>query len=65
MGREEEIYLKDFFETEECSMRRLYKIIRVARTIADINREKDINIDHLATAISLRSINKKYWGGVR
>ncbi|MBO6109112.1 MAG: YifB family Mg chelatase-like AAA ATPase [Eubacterium sp.] len=65
LGDEEIRYLKDFFETDECSMRRLGRIIRVARTIADINECEDITTDHLAAAITLRSINKKYWGGER
>ncbi|MEE3468924.1 MAG: ATP-binding protein, partial [Eubacterium sp.] len=65
IGDEEMTFLKDFFEEEQCSMRRLTRIIRVARTIADAGQSKDITIDHLARAISLRSINKKYWGGGR
>jgi magnesium chelatase family protein len=65
IGEEELSFLKDFFEEEQCSMRRLTRIIRVARTIADSMESEDITIDHLARAISLRSINKKYWGGER
>ena len=65
LGEEEMAYLKDFFEEEQCSMRRLSRIIRVARTIADTGECTDITADHLARAISLRSINKKYWGGER
>ena len=63
LGSEEVEYLKEFFEEEECSMRRLTRIIRVARTIADREQSADITTDHLAQAITLRSINKKYWGG--
>ncbi len=65
LGKEEMDYLKEFFEEEQCSMRRLNRIIRVARTIADRELSDDISVDHLAQAISLRSINKKYWGGER
>ncbi|HAK57368.1 MAG TPA: magnesium chelatase [Lachnospiraceae bacterium] len=65
LGSEEKQFLEDFFEEENCSMRRLSRIIRVARTIADIDRSDDITTDHLARAISFRSINKKYWGGAR
>ncbi len=65
LGSAEMEYLKEFFEEEECSMRRLTRIIRVARTIADREQAQDITTDHLARAITLRSINKKYWGGER
>ena len=65
LGSEEMQFLEDYFEEEEVSFRRLTRIVRVARTIADDCDEKDINSEHLAVAISLRSINKKYWGGDR
>ena len=65
LGKEEMGFLRDFFEEEECSMRRLTRIVRVARTIADREGERDISSDHIALAISLRSIDKKYWGGER
>ncbi|MBR0119129.1 MAG: ATP-binding protein, partial [Eubacterium sp.] len=65
LGKEEMGFLRDFFEEEECSMRRLTRIVRVARTIADREGERDISSDHIALAVSLRSINKKYWGGER
>lgn len=62
LGREEENFLKEFFETEECSMRRLSRIIKVARTIADIEETEKIQEKHLAEAICFRSLNRKYWG---
>ena len=65
LGKEETEYLEEFFEAEECSMRRLTRVIRVARTIADREESEEITVDHLARAISLRNINKKYWGGER
>ena len=65
LGKEEMSFLRDFFEEDECSMRRLTRIVRVARTIADREGEEDINTDHIGRAVSLRSINKKYWGGGR
>ena len=65
LGEQEMVFLRDFFEEDQCSMRRLTRIIRVARTIADREESKDITTDHLARAVTLRSINKKYWGGER
>lgn len=62
LGKEEENFLKDFFETEQCSMRRASRVIKVARTIADMEESEVIQEKHLAEAICFRSVNKKYWG---
>ena len=62
LGREEENFLKEFFETEECSMRRISRVIQVARTIADMEEAEQIQEEHLAEAICFRSISRKYWG---
>lgn len=62
MGQQEMDYLKGFFQEEECSMRRMNRIIKVARTIADMDRKDKICEEHISEAIRLRSISKKYWG---
>lgn len=62
LGREEQAYLESFFQGEECSMRRLTRVIKVARTIADMEESDRIEERHITEAICLRSINKKYWG---
>jgi len=41
--------------------RSYYKIIKVARTIADLAGSKDIGAIHLREAIGYRMIDKKYW----
>ena len=50
---------KDFFlsaaENLHCSERGKIKILKIARTIADLAGEKEISISHLAEAFSLRS----------
>jgi magnesium chelatase family protein len=62
LGEEEKEYLESFFLNEECSMRRLTRIIKVARTIADMEESAEIKEEHITEAVRFRSIDKKYWG---
>lgn len=62
LRRSEEEFLEDFFQAEECSSRRISRILKVARTIADMEEEEQIGESHIAEAVSLRSIDRKYWG---
>ncbi len=62
MGEEEQEYLNLFFEEEQCSMRRITRVIRVARTIADLEESECISEEHLTEAMRFRSVDRSYWG---
>jgi magnesium chelatase family protein len=49
------------FSSLGLSIRAYHKIIKLARTIADIEESEAINVSHLEEAISYRTINRKYW----
>lgn len=57
--------MKQAFEMLGLSARTCHRIIKVARTIADLDKADKINQKHLQEAIGYRMIDKKYWGGSR
>ena len=39
------------------------KVLKVARTIADMEEKETIALSHLCEAAAYRGIEEKYWGG--
>ncbi|MCQ2507956.1 MAG: YifB family Mg chelatase-like AAA ATPase [Dorea sp.] len=63
LGREETALMKKAFATYSLTARTYHKILKVARTIADLDESEKIQLVHLKEAIGYRSIDQKYWGG--
>lgn len=61
LGIREENYLEEAFCRMELSARAYHKVLRVARTIADIDGSENIQQIHLCEALSYRLTDGKYW----
>ena len=55
LGRQEEKLLKQIMERQSLSMRSYTRIIKIARTIADLSQSAKIEAEHIAGALCFRS----------
>lgn len=62
LGKEEEQLMQQAFTKLSLTARSYHRILKVARTIADLEGAKQIGTAHLAEAVGYRTMDKKYWG---
>ena len=61
LGKEEQDLMEAAFVRMNLSARAYHRILKVARTIADLDACDSILVKHLSEAICYRSLDKKYW----
>jgi len=61
LGESEEKLMKKAFTSLNLSSRAYHRILKLARTIADLDNSEDIKTPHIAEAVQYRSLDRKYW----
>jgi magnesium chelatase family protein len=62
LDNESASFMKSVYNSLHLSARAHSRILKMARTIADLVGSSEIKVHHLAEAINYRSLDRKYWG---
>ncbi len=63
LGKKEAEYMEQIFKKHALTARTYHKILRVARTIADMEESGKIGLRHLTEAVCYRTLDERFWGG--
>jgi len=62
LEKDGEDFLKQIFASNSFSARAYHKILKLSRTIADLEGAEQISVKHLSEAVCYRNVDRKYWG---
>jgi magnesium chelatase family protein len=63
LGQEASDCIDNAMRTMKLSARAYHRILKVARTIADLEGNPEISSGHLSEAANYRSLDRDYWSG--
>lgn len=63
LGKAEESFIKEIYKKRGLSGRTFHKVLKVARTIADMDGNISIEKEHLSQALELRSVEDRLFSG--
>jgi magnesium chelatase family protein len=63
LGEAEQRYMEQMYEKMALTARTYHKILRVARTIADLGEAERIRLSDLQEAVCYRNLDARFWGG--
>jgi len=61
LGKAEEELMKQAYDTYDFSTRTYTRVLKVARTIADLEGSEEIRMEHLSEAVLYRSLERSIW----
>lgn len=61
LGKKQKEYMKTAYNKFGLTARNYHRILKVARTIADLEESRNIEVSHLVEAVEYRTIDRKYW----
>lgn len=64
LNKKQENYMEQVYKRLNLTARSYHKILKVARTLADMEEEMHIGMRHLNEAVCYRSLDEKYWENV-
>lgn len=61
LNKENQEFMKQIYHRFDLTARSYHRILKVARTIADLDGEEEIDQSHLSEAVCYRIADKKFW----
>ena len=62
LGKEENELMERAYSVMGLTARAYHRVLKTARTIADMDGKRMISVKHLREALGYRMIDRKYWG---
>jgi magnesium chelatase family protein len=63
LGEKQQRYMEKMYQKMMLTARTYHKVLRVARTIADLDQSEEIRLSDLQEAVCYRELDARFWGG--